>query len=116
MHIVLPPLKRKSITLPDEIFSAERKRAKCKEPKPDHQSGLPIMPPPLQLARDDELAYAFSTKVIGILKDAMIAADAEVRRQMAQGAGLPSSVGLQELLSLLLQVISDGKGKDKSNE
>ena len=62
--------------------------------------------------------FECALRLIILLKDALSAAEAEIRRQQARGAAGPSHVGLGDLLALLLPSESDadrkGKGKQTS--
>ena len=108
--IVVPPRKRKDSVHVIEASPTVRKRARLGDGGPEPLSSrlsVAHAPPPAPQP------YASATRVLGILRDAMSAADCEVRRQMAMSAG---DVGLEDLMALLLAGASDGDVKDKGKE
>lgn len=115
-----PPSKRKSSTDAIEATPMVRKRARGAILGPEPSSSRPSVahaPPPAPQPSGDEFAYASATRVLDILRDAMSAADSEVRRQMAMNSAGPSHIGLEDLMALLLAGVSDEdvnrKGKER---
>lgn len=116
VHITVPPPKRKNSADAVDESHAERKRVKVVSFTPEPSSSrLSVAPLPtfaLQLV-DDQLPYTSVLRMLGIVRHAVMMAEAEVHRQMAMGAATPSNVSLEDLLALLM---SDGDRKGKGKE